>query len=402
MSTSVTLDLHSWISSKLESQLLHHLARKKSILLLGPRQTGKTSLLNRVPSDLTVSFLLARERQKYEKDPALFTNEIMEFVQQSKKKLPLIIVDEVQKIPAVMNEVQYLVDKKIAQFILTGSSARKLKMNTDVNLLPGRVVLLRLDPISSIEYPELKIEQAISDGTLPAMLLEKNVHDRQADLQTYVETYLEDEIRKESVVRNLAHFSRFLEWACLESGKLVSYRSISQEIGIAHTTVSGYYQILEDRLIAERIDPLTNSTTRKKLVKSSRYLIFDLGVRRLGANEATDVHPKRKGEWFEQWVGLELIRASRWEKDRFEVCFWTDPNGPKVDYVIKKNRRYIPIEVKWSASPQPSDAKHIETFISEYPEAKDGGFVVCRTERRFRLSKNVVAIPWQELFQVLE
>ncbi len=394
-------DDRNWIPRKIEADLLRHLDRKKSILLLGPRQTGKTSLLSRVSFDLSINLLSSRERLRFEKNPDQLVSEIDAL--ESVGTLPLVLVDEVQKVPALMDVVQYLVDQHKAQFVLTGSSARKLKSIASINQLPGRVVVLRMDPLSIEEWsdrwcPKSLIE-SVNFGSLPGIVRSTVARDKEQDLASYVETYLEDEIRREAVVRNLVHFSRFLELAALESGKLVSFRKLSQDIGIAHTTVSAYFQILEDCLLVDRVDPLTESARRNKLVRSSRYLFFDLGVRRLAAGETplqNHYQGPILGDWFEQWVGQELIRGIR-NLPGAKLRFWKDPDGPEVDWVLVQGSRWIPIEVKLTATPDQHDARHLKVMLAEYPDRCKKAYIVCTTPRRFKITDAIEAIPWTDL-----
>lgn len=382
----------------LESPLHRHLRRGKSVLLLGPRQTGKSTLLQHLSTDRTISLLQPAVRQRYEKDPSQFGGEI-EALAGKLRKRPLVVLDEIQKVPLLLDVVQDLIDRRVAQFILTGSSARKLRRGQHVNLLPGRLVSLRLDPFTYEEYPHASLESLLLDGSLPVLLQAANSADRETDLRSYVETYLEEEIRAEAVVRQVGHFARFLEYAGLESGGIINYRSLAQEIGVSHTTVAGYFEILEDCLIAERIDPITRSATRKKLTQSSRYLLFDLGVRRLCANEGRRLSRERMGTLFEQWVGLELVRTARLRSDGAQVRFWRDPDGPEVDWILQCEDRLIPIEVKYTATPRAADARHLAVFLREYRQAHRG-VVICQTPHPVQLTEHITALPWQQLTAV--
>ncbi|MBF0595751.1 MAG: ATP-binding protein [Candidatus Omnitrophica bacterium] len=378
-----------------EEQILKALTRGKSVLLLGPRQTGKTTMLGRIKRDLYLSLVRPDIRQRYEKDPGILTREV-EALKKTVKGIPVVFIDEVQKVPKLLDVIQDLVDRGQASFILTGSSARKLKRGMATNLLPGRIVSLRLDPFVLEEEKTGELEDLLLYGSLPGIVSCDNSDDQETDLASYVTTYLEEEIRAEAIVRNLGAFARFLELAAAESGQIVNAKKLSQEIGIAHTTVAGYYDILQDCLIAERIDPLIKSNTRKKLTRSPKYLFFDLGVRRLAAREG--VRPTREtwGHWFEQFIGLELLRCSRAQQRRIRLHFWRDPDGPEIDWILDEEGRYLPIEVKWTDSPTSADARHLETFLKEYPQAS-GATVVCRCPRKMRLSENVMAIPWQDV-----
>lgn len=251
------------------------------------------------------------------------------------------------------------------------------------------------------EEPTRSLESRLLDGDLPGFVLHGDDHDRETDLASYVTIYLEEEVRAEALVRNLATFSRFLELAAGEAGRIINRRALSQEVGVAHTTITDYYQILEDCLIAERVEPLTKSSTRKKLTRSPKILFFDLGVRRLAANEGRRPSRERLGEWFEQWVGLELVRMTRDRAARSPVRFWRDPDGPDVDWVLELSDRPIPIECKWTDAPSAHHARHLATFLAEHPAATRG-VIVCRTPRRYAVAPRVQAVPWQELPELLE
>jgi uncharacterized protein len=185
---------------------------------------------------------------------------------------------------------------------------------------------------------------------------------------------LEEEVRLESLVRDLGPFARFLELAALESGHLVSYRNISQELGPTHNTIAAYYEILQDCLIMERINPITKSASRKKMTKSSKFLFFDLGVRRVASGEGFKLSSERMRHLFEHYVGLEFLRQARFSKTPTQLKFWRDHDGPEVDWVIDREK--------------------------EYKEAKQA-YIVCKTPRPFKLAKNITALPWQELDSIL-
>lgn len=390
----------NYIERGIEKNIARALRRGRSLFLFGARQTGKTTLVSRLSADVRISMAQPEIRLRYEKSPGLLRGEI-EALKTNGPLPPLIVLDEIQKVPMLLDAVQDLIDRGIARFVLTGSSARKLRRNSSANLLPGRVSVFHLDPLAIAEYQPPNLDDLLLDGSLPGIVSVTTAQDREADLSAYVTTYLEEEVRAEAAVRNLGAFARFLELAAGESGGIVNLRGLSSDVGVAHTTIAAYYQILEDCLIANRVEPLTASATRKKLTRSDKYLLFDLGVRRLAAHEGRRVLPVRFGQLFEQWVGLELLRRARTAGPATRIRFWRDPDGPEVDWVIDEEGRYTPIEVKWTESPVAGDARHLRYFLSEYPTSKQG-YVICRTPRRIRLGSNILAIPWQELASVWE
>lgn len=384
----------------LEETLLASLTRGSSVLLLGPRQTGKTTLMQRIPADKRVNLANLHDRLRYEKNPLALLSEI-EYLATQSAASPLVIIDEIQKIPLLMDAVQDLIDRKIARFIVTGSSARKLKRHKDMNLLPGRVLPLRLDPLMHLELLQVPdaLEERLLDGSLPQIVLEKTLSEREKLLEAYVSIYLEEEIRAEAIVRDLGYFARFLELAASEAGKIINFTKISQEIGVTHTTIKSYYQILEDCLVAERIEPLTTSSTRFRLSKAQKYLFYDLGVRRIAAREGRQLSREQMGHLFEHYVGLELIRLARIKQKRYILRYWRDLAGPEVDWVLDTGAAYIPVEVKWTDLPTAQDAKHLQVFLKEYSEAKQG-FIICRTPHPMKISENIMALPWENLTEV--
>ncbi len=352
--------------------------------------------------DINYSFAKANIRQRYEQSPALFESELIEQFK-AYPRPPLVCIDEVQKIPRVMDIAQHLIDDKMAQFILTGSSARKLKHNREVNLLPGRVVSLNMTPLLYSEMTTITetLEDILLYGTLPGIVLDLNDASREEDLLSYVSTYLEQEIRAEAVVRNIGHFSRFLQVAAGESGKQLNFTRLSQDIGVSDTTIANYYQVLEDCLIVLRIDPIIDGQTKRRLIKSPKYLFFDLGIRRACANEGVVLQQRAMAELFEHYIGNELIYQSQLHYPQAKIKYWRDAAGPEIDYVIECAQQFIPIEVKWSDKPRLVDARHLIKFMQEYPKVRMS-YIVCRTPKRYKLADNVTVMPWQDLYQVFE
>ncbi len=387
------------IGSKMDTAL----KRGKSILLTGPRQTGKTTLLaHQIKSDWTLNLADPELRLQYEMSPGLLKAEVNALYLKNSRTVPLLVLDEIQKVPVLMDVIQLLIDNKQAQFILTGSSVRKLKRSKQINLLPGRIVGLHLDPLSLLELPMLPtLETLLLYGSLPGIYFEKNTTHREEDLKNYVLSYLEEEIRAEALVRNIGSFARFLELAAIESGQPVNMEKISQDVGVKRNTIIDYYQILLDCLIAERIEPITNSASRHRLTKADKYLFFDLGVRRLCAREGNKLSMQSLSHLFEQFVGMELLRYLRLFTLNGKLRYWRDHNGPEVDYVIDIHNKYIPIEVKWTTKPDAKDIIHLELFLKEY-DCYETAYIVCQCKNKLKLSERVIALPWQEMSVILD
>jgi predicted AAA+ superfamily ATPase len=385
--------------------------KKQSCLILGPRQVGKTTLVNEClkSSKNTVTYLLQDPslRIELERSPSRLITQT-----QALNGNPCIFVDEAQKVPSLFDAIQVLVDNKDAHFILTGSSARKLKRH-GMNLLPGRIKLYHLDPllwgelgfvkdctieelsITNINHnPHYSFENTLIYGSLPGIvtLSEK---DRPDFLKAYAEIYLEEEIRAEAISRKIGAFSRFLELAAVESGTNPNLRKLSNESGVSQPAVKEFYNILEDTLIIERVEPYLKSA-RKRILSSSRYYFFDLGVRNVLARFPLtgDMVNMQKGSLFEHAVMLEIIRRVKTLNRSYKICYWRTSAGAEVDCVIDLGDRVIPIEIKSSAFVAQSEIKGLRSFLSDYRKIAKHGYVVTMGQRKEALADNITAIPW--------
>lgn len=374
----------------LTHQLQTILNMEKSVLLIGPRQTGKTTLVRSLNADLYLNLLDPQTYTRYLAYPQLLKQEIL-VLRTRPPSRPLVVLDEVQRIPQLLDAVQILIDDGIAQFVLTGSSVKKL-----TNLLPGRVFRCVMDPLSltEIQVSGADLEALLFYGTLPGIYTLADVAGKEMALDSYFHIYLEEEIRREALVRRLGPFSRFWEAMCQQSGKPISFRALSQDIGVTHATISAYVALLEESLLLERFDPISKSQSRSRLSKSSKYCLFDMGIRRVGAREGTAVSREQMGHLFEHYIGLELRRLCR-GYSHVRVKFWRDANGPEVDWILDAGTDFIPIEVKYSETPSLKDTRHVQTFMREYPSSH--GYVVCQTPYPYALTDSITAIPWWEL-----
>ena len=178
--------------------------------------------------------------------------------------------------------------------------------------------------------------------------------------------------------------------------KLINFTNLSQEIGVSLHLIIEYFQILEDCLIVDRINSLTESSTRRKLTKAPKYLFFDLGIRRLCAKEGRRLSQRALSALFEQFVGMEILRYLKLYAPSYRLKYWRDHNGPEVDYIIDMNHHYLPIEVKWTEEPSTKDCRHLEKFMDEY-QCEKISYLVCRVARQRKISDRVIALPWNEL-----
>jgi predicted AAA+ superfamily ATPase len=382
----------------IEKQIIQQLKKGKSLLILGPRQVGKTTICKKLKFDVEINLASLKEKYRYEKDPILLEKLVSEKFINNKKIT--IYIDEIQKIPELLNSVQILIDEHKAQFILTGSSARKIKTQVDVNFAPGRLINFKVDPLSYRENED-DLDSILTFGQLPAIAKENNKDQKELELRSYVESYIEEEIRKETRLRAIAPFSRFIELAALQSGRIVNFSEISQELGPTVVTIQSYYQILEDTLFAIKVTPYLKNASRKKLTKSCKYLFFDMGVRRILSDESRKLTPDRKGEMFEHWIGLEILKWINFNNRVAKLYFWRDSDGPEVDWLIEYDGILLPIEVKLNHTPNNNSIKHLKTFMREYINA-NSALVICSTEYSYQLENNISAIPYQQVHSFLD
>lgn len=385
-----------------------------SILLLGPRQTGKTTLSQKLLQGISkkTAYYLQNPavRLELETDPGKIIRQI-----EALRGRITIFIDEAQKIPELFDAAQYLIDKKKANFILTGSSARKLRRK-GVNLLPGRVKRFYLDSLNWSELGLIKensinrlkikninhgVNYSFRDsmiyGSLPAIAI-AGEKERAEKLRSYSEIYLEEEIRAEALSRKIGAFSRFLELAAVESGTSPNLTKLSNESGVSSPAIKEFYRILEDTLIIERIDPFLKNA-RKRILASPRYYFFDLGVRNALARLplTKNLINAQKGTLFEHAVILELIRRIRALNKNYKLYYWRTAGGAEVDCIIDLGNELIPIEIKASKNVYSSELKGLQSFLHDYGKSVKQAYVVTMEGVKEKLSDKIMRVPWDEL-----
>ncbi|MBN9693677.1 MAG: ATP-binding protein [Verrucomicrobia bacterium] len=407
-----------WFAAALRTKL----SRPYVHLLFGARQTGKSTLLNGLIPDDSLRFNLAdpQERSRLLANPGEFAQACRALP--ANKKGQFVFVDEAQSVPAVFDAVQslYDADKARWRFVLCGSSARKLRL-TGANLLPGRSMVHHLYPLTLAEHPAKATtalpatsplpfswsdDQApqhpfpawdlmtrLAYGALPGIVT-ADPQDRPSLLKGYAFVHLEEEIRREAFVKDWGAFVRFLQLAATESGQILNYASISQEVGISQPTVKGYYQLLEDMFIGLRL-PAYSKSPRKNLLSTPKFLFFDLGIRHAaaGMNPSTDLVKADPGPVFEQWVGIELWNRLQYLGEG-RLYHQRSRDGAEIDFIIETGGSLTPVEVKWTEHPSLADARHLLTFLAEKPKEAQHGYVICRCPRPLQLHENVTALPW--------
>lgn len=375
-----------------------NLPARQSFFLLGARQTGKSTLIDaRYPHGVwKVDLLLGELFQQYAQDPSRFRKEAE--AQLRAKRIRTIFIDEIQRVPALLNEVQALMQAWTCQFILTGSSARKLKRG-GANLLAGRAVERHLFPLTCRELAgQCELRDLLRFGSLPP-LLTLDATARVDFLTSYVHTYLREEVQAEGIARNIGGFSRFLDLAASQSGELVSFSAMARECALPVRTVQSYYDILEDTLIGLRLPPWRRSA-RKRLVGHPKFYFFDLGVTN-ALNKRLTGHVDRltQGRLFEQLLVLEAHRLLQYARSEASLFFWRTNHGAEVDLVIEKHGTIrAACEIKHTGNIAGAHLSGLRAFQDEHGRVPR--FVACLAARPYDLD-GVHVLPWREFLNAL-
>jgi uncharacterized protein len=372
---------------------------EQSIFLWGARQTGKSLFLKTNFKDsLYYDLLDTHEVIRLTKAPYLLREEILA-ASKEQTAYP-VIIDEIQKVPELLNEVHWLIENAKIQFILCGSSARKLKVES-TNLLGGRAWPFYFYPLVYPEIPKFDLYRALTQGLIPKHYLSKP-EDIREYFQAYVNVYLNDEIRNEGLVRNLSAFSRFLEMAGMSNGEMLNFSNIARDCGVNRQSIQGYYQILVDTLLGYFVEPYNQKIKRDLITAAPKFYLFDVGVANfLAQQEISALKGAAAGKAFEHYIFMELIAYQGLSRKLFKINYWRTKNGLEVDFILGKAT--VAIEVKISEQVHQEDLKGLVAFCEEHPETQ--AFVVSQDKRpRDLLINNSLTIhilPWEIFLQKL-
>jgi predicted AAA+ superfamily ATPase len=362
---------------------------RKSIFLFGPRQTGKTSLLKRTfPDSPFYNLLLSDQFVRLSARPALIREELT--ASAGPAHAP-VIVDEVQRLPVLLDEVQNLIDEHGYRFVLTGSSARKLKRG-GANLLGGRARVHHLFPLVFPELPDYDLVKIVNRGALPSIYTSDAPDE---DLEAYCGTYLQEEIQAEGAVRRIQNFSRFLQVAALVNAELVSLESVSRDTAIPARTIRDHFTILEDTLVGTMLPPFRR-TVRRKAVGSAKFYFFDVGVANRLARR-TEITPKTElfGKCFEHLMFTELRAWLDYTRDRRQLSFWRDYAGHEVDFLVGDE---IAVEVKGTDRVSDKHLKPLRMLSDEIPLKQK---LVVSLDPAARRMGEIDVLPWKEFLSKL-
>ncbi len=363
---------------------LASLLQKKSHFLFGPRQTGKTSLLRHSLTGVRSYDLLNNSVYlSLSQDPGRIAQEV-------NPRDKIVVVDEIQRLPVLLNEIHRLIEERGIRFLLTGSSARKLRRG-GVNLLGGRARTKYIHPLT---YQELRNQfnlfKAIERGLLPSIYLSDDPH---ADLEAYTGSYLQQEIVAEGVTRNVPAFSRFLRVAALCNGTVVNFTNVSNDAQVPRTTVYEYFEILKDTLLLYELPAWRKSKKRKPLA-SSKYYFFDVGV--VAALQSRQFRPGTPefGEAFETYLMHELVSYSDYISGE-PLSYWRTTSGFEVDFILGD---HTAVEVKAKENVSAHDLKSLRAFAEE---KKLKRYLCVSLEPRRRNLENVTILPLREFLEAL-
>jgi predicted AAA+ superfamily ATPase len=360
----------------------------ESIFLWGARQTGKSTLLKmQFPGQRTIDLLKSDEFERYNRRPALLREELSLLAEGE-----LVIIDEIQKIPALLDEVHWLMSNRNLRFIMSGSSARKLR-RSGVNLLGGRAIRRHLYPLVSAEIPDFDLMKACNHGMLPRHYLTEDAGKR---LQAYVGDYLQQEIKAEALTRNLHTFSRFMEVAALSNGEIINYNNIATECGISAPTVKEYFSILEDTLIGYMIPAFTRSVKRR-VIQSPKFYYFDVGIANfLLKRTAINQGSPEFGHTFEHFILQEIIAYIGYFRPMQNLSYWRTTSGYEVDAII--GDATLAIEIKSSSEVQSHHTKGLKAFSEEFPEAR---LIIVSLDKYPRRMNKVEIYPATQFLMML-
>jgi len=365
----------------------------QSAFLWGPRKTGKTTYLKaHFPDSLIYDFLKTDFFIKVSKNPAILREQLL-----AKPKQALshpVILDEVQKVPQVLDEVHWLIENKGLNFILCGSSARKLKRG-HANLLGGRAWRYELFPFTTAELKKIDLLHVLNHGMVPIHYLQGE--DYRRSLKAYVQDYLKEEVFAEGLTRNIPAFSRFFDAFGYSHGELTNYSNIARDCAVDSKTVKEYYQILVDTLLAMRIEPFKKRQSRQVITKASKYYLFDVGVAGfLRKRYLQEEKGAEFGKAFEHFILMEIAAYRSYNNSEFEINFWRTKSGLEVDFILGAGE--VALEIKGASRVDRTNLKGLSAFMEEYSPKRC--IVICN-EKEKRVHDKIEIMPWDNFLHEL-
>jgi uncharacterized protein len=366
---------------KIKKRLLEiNLPPGKSAFLWGPRKVGKTYWISHTQSGVEIIDLLKTDiLADYISRPAL----LRERYQNHRGR---IVIDEVQKAPALLDEVHWLIENRGLSFILTGSSARKLRRG-HANLLGGRAWRRTMTPLAYPEISDFDLEKIMISGLLPPHFLSP---DPVEDLRSYIADYLKEEIIAEALTQNIPAFREFLHVAAITSSELLNYVNVASETGVSHKVVRTYFDILEDTYLGFRIPPWKKSKNRR-MISTEKFYLFDVGVANYLAMHKPGIGSPEFGKAFEHFILMELKAYQAYRNPDMPISFWRTSTGREVDFIL--GDKDLALEIKGSARIHEGDIRSLQALLDDGPVKK--ACIVSLEKQPRQLEANIEALPWQ-------
>ena len=363
------------------------LGQGQSAFLWGPRKTGKSTYLKQVfPGSVVYDFLKTDVALDLIRSPSLLREQLLANREQA-AAFP-VILDEVQKVPAILDEVHWLIENAGLNFILCGSSARKL-IKGSVNLLGGRAWRFEMFPFVFPEIKQFDLLRALNQGLIPSHYLQQ--HHYQRSLRAYVQDYLKEEVFNEGLVRNVPAFSRFFEAMGYSHGGLINYANIARDCGIDAKTVKEYFQILADTLLGTFVPPYKKRQNRQVITKASKFYLFDVGIAgHLCQRKITEARSEQFGKALEHFVFMELNAHRSYLDLHYGISFWRTKSGLEVDFILGDGE--IAIEVKGASRVDNTDMRSLRAYMNEF---KPRLGIVVSNEKYERQVGDIIILPWQ-------
>lgn len=374
-----------------------NLPRRQSAFLWGARKTGKSTYLHmQFPQSVCYQLLKTDVFIKLAKEPHLLREEVLALSEEA-LTYP-IIIDEVQKVPALLDEIHWLIENTEAQFILCGSSARKLKKEA-ANLLGGRAWRYTFYPLVYPEIPDFDLLRALNTGLVPSHYLSS---EPKRSLKAYIMDYLTEEIQAESLTRNLPAFARFLDALPFGHGNLINYTNIARECAVDAKTVKEYYQILVDTLLGYYVFPYKVKKKREIIADVPKFYLFDVGVVNALAKQTIAIlKGSEAGNAFEHYILMELMAYRGLNDLEFDIHFWRTKTGLEVDFILGNGD--VAIEVKISENLPRTELKGLIAFCEEHKPKKALVISLVSRARKINLENGseIYILPWKTFLEKL-
>lgn len=363
------------------------LPRRQSAFLWGPRRVGKSYWIRQNYGAAPIIDLLKSDvYAEYASRPALLRERF------AAQKHARVVIDEIQKVPALLDEVHWLIENTSLSFLLTGSSARKLRRG-HANLLAGRAWRRQMTPLSYLEVDHLDLEHVMVSGLLPAHFLSDNPIE---DLRAYVGDYLKEEVAAEALTQNIPSFAEFLRVAAITSSELLNYTNVGRESGVSAKVVRSYFSILEDTYLGFRLPPWRRARTRR-VIETEKFFLFDVGVSNYLARRQPKLGSSEFGKSFEHYILMELKAYQAYRHPELNLYFWRTASGYEVDFIA--GDLDLAIEVKGSSRVHDGDTTGLRALREEHRVRRS---IVVSLERHPRtIARGIEVLPWETFLQQL-